>query len=305
MIAYLGEPLLLDGPLFAASNALVRQVAEPKWMSMVNIGGFGLAAWDASSPEPERPYVYRTPAVPVYDRNLKALAQKVRATAAIAHVRGVEYDPGQVVGPQNLHPFGFPGARIMLAQNGDLYRFRDMRYDLLEHVGVDLARHIEGTTDTEWIYALLLSRLQDPSGPLAADDLVRAVCESLQVIRAIRERHGIDRQSAVNLVVSDGSSIVATRFCFDYGWYADRRSTFEDERDFDFTTLWYTAGEAFAPGPDGWQTRYGAAPPQAVLIASEPLHDEQGDWIEVPEYAMLIVTRSDLGVAVEVRELEL
>jgi len=52
VIAYLGEPLLLDGPLFAASNSLVHQVVEPKWMSLLNIGGFGLAAWDALSPEP-------------------------------------------------------------------------------------------------------------------------------------------------------------------------------------------------------------------------------------------------------------
>jgi glutamine amidotransferase len=305
VIAYLGEPLLLDGPLFAAGNSLVRQAVEPKWMSLVNIGGFGLAAWDALSPEPERPYVYRTSGVPVYDRNLKALAEKVRATAAIAHVRGVEYDPSEAVGAQNVHPFRFPGARVMLAQNGGLYRFADMRYDLLEHIGDDLARHIEGTTDTEWIYALVLSRLDDPFGPAPAEDLARAVSESLRVIRDVREKRCVDRQSAVNLVVSDGSSIVATRFCFDYGWYASRRSTFEGEREFDFTTLWYAACEAFTRGPRGWETRYGADPPRAVLIASEALDDKLTDWIEVPEYAMLIVTRSEIGVAVDVRELEL
>jgi glutamine amidotransferase len=305
VIAYLGEPLLLDGPLFAARNSLVHQVVEPKWMSLLNIGGFGLAAWDALSPEPERPYVYRTAAVPVYDRNLKALAEKVRATAAIAHVRGVEYDPSEAVGPQNVHPFQFPGARVVLAQNGGLNRFAEMRYDLLDHIGPELARQIEGTTDTEWLYALVLSRLDDPFGAASAEDLARAVPEALRVIREVRAQRGIDRQSAVNLVVSDGSSIVATRFCFDYGWYADRRSTYAGEREFDFTTLWYAACEAFAPGPDGWETRYGADPPRAVLIASEALNDEPTDWIEVPEYAMLIVTRSDIGVAVDIRELEL
>ena len=163
--------MLLDGPLFAARNSLVHQVVEPKWMSLLNIGGFGLTAWDARSPEPERPYVYRTSGVPVYDRNLKALAEKVRATAAIAHVRGVEYDPSESVGPQNVHPFRFPGARVVLAQNGGLYRFGEMRYDLLGHIGPELARHIEGTTDTEWLYALVLSRLDDPFGPAPAEDL--------------------------------------------------------------------------------------------------------------------------------------
>jgi glutamine amidotransferase len=74
-------------------------------MSLLNIGGFGLVAWDDTSPLPERPYVYRTPNVPVFDRNLKALAEKLHVTSALAHVRGVVYEPGETVGPQNLHPF--------------------------------------------------------------------------------------------------------------------------------------------------------------------------------------------------------
>jgi glutamine amidotransferase len=180
-----------------------------------------------------------------------------------------------------------------------------MRYDLLAHIGTELARHIEGTTDTEWVYALVLSRLADPFGPAGAEEMAGAVCESLRILRHVRERRGIDRQSAVNLVVSDGSSIVATRFCFDYGWYAGARATFEGEREFDFTTLWYAACEAFAPGPGGWDTRYGAGPTRAALIASEPLHDEQTDWLEVPAYSMVVVTRSESGLSVDVRELEL
>jgi len=151
----------------------------------------------------------------------------------------------------------------------------------------------------------VLSRLDDPFGPAPAEDLARAVSEALRLIREVRTQRGIDRQSAVNLVVSDGSSVVETRFCFDYGWYVDRRSTYAGEREFDFTTLWYAACEAFAPGPHGWEARYGDGPPRAVLIASEALNDEQTDWTEVPEYAMLVVTRADNGLEVDVRELEL
>ena len=115
--AHLGDPLLIDGPLFGAENSLIAQSVSPSLMSLLNIGGFGLLAWDAGSRTPEEPYAYRTPNVPVFDRNLKALAAKVHANAAVAHVRGVVYDPSERVGPQNLHPFRFPGARIALAQN--------------------------------------------------------------------------------------------------------------------------------------------------------------------------------------------
>ncbi len=51
---------------------------------------------------------------------------KVHATAAIAHVRGVVYDPAEQVGEQNLHPFQFPGARVTPAQNG-VAVLRDIR----------------------------------------------------------------------------------------------------------------------------------------------------------------------------------
>src|SRR5436853_5652950 len=130
VLAYLGDSVELDGPLFAADNSLIRQSVAARLMSLLNIGGFGLMAWDDDSLHPARPYVYRTPNVPVFDRNLKALAEKVHATSLIAHVRGVIYDPSETVGFQNLHPFCFPGAHVALAQNGDLFRFGEMRYDL-------------------------------------------------------------------------------------------------------------------------------------------------------------------------------
>jgi glutamine amidotransferase len=302
VFAYLGEPVLLDGPLFGAENSLVTQSVGARLMSLLNIGGFGLTAWDALSPEPGRPYVCRTPGVPVFDRNLKALAEKVRATSAIAHVRGVIYDPAQTVGPQNLHPFRFGDARVVLAQNGALHRFDEMRYDLLEFIGPKLASYIQGTTDTEWVYALVLSRLADPFGPATAEDLVRATEASLAILGDLRERHGIGTQSPVNLVLGDGDSLVATRFCFDYGWYPEDGSFFAGEREFDFTTLWYTFGERYAPGEGGWDMRFGARV-GAALIASEPLTSDATGWIEAPEYALLVVTRDADQVSVDVQEL--
>ena len=52
----------------------------------------------------------------------------------------------------------------MLAHNGHLRQFSRMRYSLVEHVLPELAQRIEGTTDSEWIYALILSQLDDPYG---------------------------------------------------------------------------------------------------------------------------------------------
>jgi glutamine amidotransferase len=287
VVAYLGEPIVVDDLLFSSEHALVSQSVRPSLMSLLNIGGFGMVAWDAGSRSPETPFSYRTAGVPIFDRNLKALASKVHATACIAHVRGVVYDPAEQVGPHNVHPFKFPGARISLAQNGDLFNFAAMRFDLLDHVRPDLARQIEGTTDTEWVYALLLSQLEDPLGPAEPDELAEAVVRTLAVLRDVRVKHGIATQSPVNLVVSDGRSMVATRFAFDYGWYPDDNSFFAGEREFDFTTLWFSSG----PGK------------RSACIASEPVTQDRGDWIEVPEYCMVIARPTDDGVELESLEL--
>jgi glutamine amidotransferase len=303
-LAYLGEPLLLDDVLFKADSSLVRQATDPKLMTLLNLGGFGLAAWDAGSPDPEVPFTYRTPAVPAFDRNLKALAEKVRATALLAHVRGVVYDPRESVGPQNLHPFRFADACIALAQNGDLADFGAMRFDLLEHVRPELAARVEGTTDTEWAYALVLSQLEDPLGPADPEELAQAVQASLIILRRLRERRGIAVQSPINLVASDGRCLIATRFVYDYGWYLDDDSFFAGEREHDFTTLWYTTGGSYEQRDGEWALgENGAA---SIMVASEPLTRDRSAWLEAPAYSMLVARPANgRGLEVETRELEL
>jgi glutamine amidotransferase len=54
-LLYLGEPVLLDNLLFQPDSALVRQSYMPKMLSLLNLAGFGLRAWDPGSHAPGRP----------------------------------------------------------------------------------------------------------------------------------------------------------------------------------------------------------------------------------------------------------
>ena len=305
VLAYLGSPVLIDELLFSADVSLVGQATAPRMMQLLNLGGFGLAAWDGSSPDPSRPYTYRTAAVPMFDRNLKSLASKVHASALLAHVRGVVYDPSERVGVQQVHPFLFDGAAFALAMNGDLFGFTRMRYDLLEHIPAALTSRIEGTTDSEWFYALALAQLDDPFGPCVASEMAAAARRALEIVREIRERREIDTQSPINLVLSDGRSLIATRFVYDYGWYPRDNSFFAAEREYDYTTLYYAAGVS-----ERWSGRHSRAqlegPASSLLLASEPLSAEGSGWMRVPEYSMLIGgPGDDGGLRIELEELEL
>ena len=218
-LAYLGQPVVLDDLLFKPDSSLVKQSYMPQMLGLLNLAGFGMRAWDRGSADPDRPYSYASTELPIYDRNLKELAQKIRATCLLAHVRGVHFTPEAILSQQNIHPFQFPGCRIALAHNGDLDRMREMKPALLEHVRPEFARMINGTTDSEWIYALLLTQLKDPAADISADEIARALEKTLAILRKVRVKLGIALWSPLNLFITTGKQLVAVRYCFDFGCY--------------------------------------------------------------------------------------
>lgn len=293
VVGYLGRPLLLDSVLFATDSSLARQTYSPRMMAtFLNLAGFGMAAWDDRSERPEEPFLYKVTSLPVFDRNLKCLAEKVSARCVIAHVRGVTYSEHEVLSQTNLHPFRFPGVKVTLAHNGHLREFARMRYDLVGHVHPTFVKYIEGTTDSEWIYALLLSQLDDPFGAPGADEIADAAVAALRIIRDIRQKHEIATSSPVNLFISTGTSLVATRFSFDYGWYPEGDAMLET--DLPYVSLWYTLGEEYRQRDGEWQM--GASDkPESLLIASEPLTTDTSRWLEAPEYSILTASLVDGG----------
>ena len=285
ILAYLGEPLPARNLLFDTDNSLVRQTYSPRMMKgVLNLGGFGMNAWDPTSLRPEDPFTYRATTLPTFDRNLRFIASKLAPTCVVAHVRGVTYFGEGIVAETNLHPFHFVGTRTVLAHNGHLRQFQQMRYSLIEHVEPGLAQCIEGTTDSEWIYALILSQLDDPFGLPETRELADATAKALRILRDVRAAHGIDTSSPANVCVSTGRTVIATRFSFDYGWYPPEDSMLET--DLPFVSLWYTTGGEYTSSDGDWGMTSGD-PPRSVIIASEPLTIDSSTWLEVPEYSML------------------
>src|SRR5436309_870838 len=180
LLGYIGEPIALDHILYATDSSLVRQAYSPRMMAtFLNLAGFGMAAWDPTSVSPDEPFTYKVTTLPVFDRNLQSLSDKIAPTCLLAHVRGVTYSGDEVISQQNLHPFGYRDTKVTLAHNGHLREFARMKYDLAAHVHPDLARRVEGTTDSEWIYALLLSQLGDPFGVPNVAELADATIRTL------------------------------------------------------------------------------------------------------------------------------
>src|SRR3970282_957886 len=125
-LLYLGRPVLLDNLLYQPDSALVRQSTMPRMLNMLNLAGLGMRAWGPGSHALEAPFSYASQSLPVFDRNLKNLAEKVRAACVLGHVRGVAYSTAVDISLQNVHPFQFEGLPWALAHNGDLAGINEM-----------------------------------------------------------------------------------------------------------------------------------------------------------------------------------
>ena len=286
-LIYLGQPVLLDDLLFQPDSALVNQSYRPKMLHMLNLAGFGMMAWDGTSHAPDAPHRYHSVALPIFDRNLKSLASKVRAECVIAHVRGVAYSTSVQVSDQNTHPFRFEGCAVSLAHNGDIYRIAEMRPALSARIKPEFLRQIAGTTDSEWIYALLVSQLADPTREPEGDELIEAVQKVVSILAEIRTALGIDISSSCNLFIATGQQILGLRHCFDFGCYRTGSPDQVHEANLNFLSMWFTLGRDFGHHDGEWQMTGSEAGADSILIASEPLSTNTATWFEVPEYGMV------------------
>jgi glutamine amidotransferase len=102
--------------------------------------------------------------------------------------------------------------------------------------------------------------------------------------------------------VTTGTSLVVTRFSFDYGWYPTDDPLLE--LDLAYVTLWYTLGGEYAERGGAWAMR-GTDVTSSLLIASEPITADTSTWLEVPEYSLVVASRDGDTVKTELHDLEI
>lgn len=286
-LLYLGQPVLLDNLLYQPDSALIRQSTMPRMLHMLNLAGFGLRAWDPASANPEHAYSYYSQTLPVFDRNLQNLAQKIRPSCVLGHVRGVAYSTRVEISLQNVHPFHFANVPLVMAHNGDLANFAAMKPLLVQDVKPEFAAQVHGTTDSEWIYALLVSQFKEIKNNFSESEIFSAISDTLEIIREARAKLGIALSSSVNLFIANGTQLVAVRYCFDFGCYRTEDPAKVHEANLSFLSLWYTLGRDYALHDGEWKMTGGAENADSIIIASEPLTKDTAAWVELPEYGAL------------------
>lgn len=302
ILSYLGKPILLEELLYKPDNSFIKQSYHPKYMShLLNLAGFGLIAWDRNSYNPTKPFIYKTFHLPFYDENLRNISSKITPYCLLTHLRGVSYNEKQTVSNQNVHPFMFDNSPIALAHNGVLIDFEKMKYDLLEFIDPIYQVKIHGTTDSEWIYAVFISQLPKNVENPSTEEISKAIRETLKIIKQVRLKHHIEYNSPVNLFITNGKFIAATRFVFDYGWPS---SDLAHLAHFSYHSLWYTYGDSYGWNDNEYKMK-GTKMKSSIIIASEPLTEDTTTWIELPEYTLIIANLDNNKISITSEDIKI
>jgi glutamine amidotransferase len=138
-----------------------------------------------------------------------------------AHARAASHG---VVDIANCHPFVNKCENLTFMHNGGIAHFADLRCQLLELIGPELARDIGGATDSEHVFALcrhfLRERLKENQStstfPYRPNDLIHALERTIDwIITHTNEglKLGWERAgSSMNFALTDGTHLVATRY---------------------------------------------------------------------------------------------
>ena len=242
-----------------------RERAEP-----LNGDGFGVG-WYMPEIDPT-PCVYRDLRPAWANRNLHRMAEKIRSTCLFAHVRAASH--GTSVSEANCHPFEYD--RFMWMHNGGVAEFGAIKRRLRESLSDEFYDFIQGTTDSEHVFALFLDMLRAHIADYTAHTLVEVMCATIDQLNRWSTDAGIREESRYNFAVTDGQNTIATRYVTDATKNAH--------------SLYYASGEAFEAVEGRYRMRAAERHPKAVIVASEPLTEERADWTAVPMNHVVVIT---------------
>ncbi|MBX3598336.1 MAG: class II glutamine amidotransferase [Rhizobiaceae bacterium] len=198
--AYIGEQVFLEQIVTAPCHSLIAQshhALEAK--TPTNGDGFGVA-WYGERPQPG---LYRDILPAWSDPNLKSICKQIRSGLFLAHVRA---STGGATSRANCHPFVFDRWSFM--HNGQIGEFERLRRKLEASISDTLYEHLEGTTDSELLFLMMIQEGLDEDPRGAAQ---RAVGRVLAEAR----NAGINPHLRMTAAFSDGERLYAVRYTSD------------------------------------------------------------------------------------------
>lgn len=283
-LAYIGEPALADDLLYKPQHSLIeRQSVGAQEMSIpINGDGFGVSWYDFELDDV--PCQFRSVRPSWSDQNLRFLAKKIKSPMIFAHVRAAT--PGYAIDEQNCHPFVH--GKLTWMHNGMALGFRKIRRPLLRDLSEEAYDAVHGSTDSEHLFGLFLNQLENPTGDVTTEQMVDAMEGMFRDFDALLKEHEVKEHSYLNLCVSNGRSVVATRYTTNPRVQP--------------ASLYYLFGRKYICDDYRCYMEPDQGQSGAVIIASEPFTAVKSDWVKVARNSMIIV---DEDLSISFRDIEM
>ena len=277
-LCYAGPEVLLAELLYRPKNSLILQSYQASDRpEPLNGDGFGVGWYSRG--------VARTPGVfksvtPAWNNmNLQGLAGHISSPLFFAHVRAAS--PGMRVSEANCHPFA--RGRYLWMHNGTVGGFDRVKRRIRESLPDHAYDAVEGTTDSEHAFAVFLALVGDADRRLPAAELGGALVETIRWVEHWTEEAGVTAPSYFNFAVTDGESVAAVRYVSD--------PVLEP------ASLYYSAGKRYGCREGVCRFSEGSPQERSVIIASERLTEEKGDWVRVaPNHVLTVGPGLEVGV---------
>ncbi|KAK3327380.1 nucleophile aminohydrolase [Cercophora scortea] len=240
-----------------------------------------------------------TSTVPAWNcANLQRLATKTASSLIFAHVRATTEGS---LSEDNCHPFCH--GSLMWMHNGGLGGWKQIKRRLGARLADKWYLGVGGGTDSEWAFALFLDTLErmghnpssQPEDGFGPTVLRKAMLKTIALINemiddipaSVVEAENVDTRSLLNFALTDGHSVVCTRYV---GSASDEAASLY----YSSGTLWETrAAEPDNPDYHMERSDKGA---DVVLVASEPLSFERENWVNVPTNSILTIHKQSVTV---------
>lgn len=270
-MAYKGTPIVIDNLLYKPKNSLInqslhaREIEEP-----LNGDGFGLGWYVPEVNYEPVTFVSVNPAWS--NRNLRNLAPKIKTDCLVAHVRAASVGE---VSESNCHPFQY--KNLLMAHNGGIEDFQLVKRKIREPLTDELYSWIKGQTDSEHIFAYLLNHLLQNHKIITTDAVADSFEHTFGYVNKLMLDAGIKEAAYLNMCITNGLFIVATRWCSD-----------PNEEPL---TMYHSEGSRYVVEDGVTRLEAPEDDDHAVLVVSEKLTDGP-EWTLIPKNHLVMVEQN-------------
>ena len=195
-----------------------------------------------------------------------------------------------------------------------------MRSDIMAASKPEIVKHLSGSTDTETLYALLMSQYEDPTRDMDSEEIIEGLGRFMKTVVEIKRRHGNTKIAKLKFFMADGNDLVVANMGLGFDYAPTIDETWQQLRDAQPGTrehtlagvlepVWYQTGSDYGQtvtndGTERFAMRDRDPKKQdAVIISSEHLTDDPTDWTPVDFQHVVFFRREASGYKVTVSRL--